>query len=236
MNIYVDESGSINNHSANNKDFVIALIHVIDKKSLERTYKRFVSSNYEALKDLDKPKINNKGKLVKCGNRMFENGKFKELKGAQFDRRMKEKFVSFFCKKKYFEVFYINLDNTKLSDSLCSNTARTFNFCMKLALDYFFKNSYLPKETCYLQLDERNEKTETKFFLENYLNTELILGGVTDGEFHVKYFDSSNNKYIQIADVFANLMYSQLKTGEYEKEFDLLKNRELLRYIFDFPL
>lgn len=48
-------------------------------------------------------------------------------------------------------------------------------------------------------MDERNEKTETKFFLENYLNTELMLGGVTQGKFNVSYFDSANNKFIQIA-------------------------------------
>ena len=30
---------------------------------------------------------------------------------------------------------------------------------------------------------KRNEKTETKFFLENYLNTELALNGIFSGNF-----------------------------------------------------
>ncbi|WP_405726530.1 DUF3800 domain-containing protein [Anaerotignum sp.] len=45
MNIYIDESGSINNHSPENKFFVIAMVHVKDKRGLEKAYKRFVSSN-----------------------------------------------------------------------------------------------------------------------------------------------------------------------------------------------
>ncbi len=236
MNIYIDESGSINNHSPNNKNFIIAMIYVTDKKALDRAYKRFVSSNFDRLKELDKPKINAKGKEIKHGNRMFVNDKFQELKGAQFDKDMKTRFVEFFCQKKHFEIFYIKLDNKRLSNQFCSNTARTFNYTLKLALEYFLKKGYLPKEECNLQLDERNEKTETKYFLENYLNTELTLTGLTDEEFHVTYFDSSDNKYIQIADVFANLFYSELKTGQYEGLFTKLKENDLLKFIFEFPL
>ena len=49
MNLYIDESGSINNHTPNNKYFVIALIYPTDKDRLKRTYKRFVSSNHDNL-------------------------------------------------------------------------------------------------------------------------------------------------------------------------------------------
>ena len=44
MIFYIDESGSINNHLSHNKYFVIALVRVLNKKSLKRSYKRFVSS------------------------------------------------------------------------------------------------------------------------------------------------------------------------------------------------
>ncbi len=53
MNIYIDESGSINNHASNNKYFVIALIHPTNKDALKRAYKRFVSSNHDNLLVLD---------------------------------------------------------------------------------------------------------------------------------------------------------------------------------------
>jgi hypothetical protein len=87
-----------------------------------------------------------------------------------------------------------------------------------------------------LQLDERNEKTETKFFLENYLNTELMLGGVTQGKFNVSYFDSANNKFIQIADVFSNLFYSELRTRQYTETFRMLRERGILKFVFEFPM
>lgn len=224
LNIYIDESGSINNTFKQNQDFIITLIVPTDKKKLDHTYKRFVSKNHDDLKELDKD------------NKMFLNGKFRELKGSQFDRPMKQKFVRFFSKKKHFEIYYIQIKNCQLSNEFCQNTARAFNYVMRLALQYLIKNNFLNQEDFNLQLDERNEKTETKHFLENYLNTELSLGGTTNGKFTVCYFDSSNNKFIQIADVFSNIFYSHLLTSAYDNEIQLLRDRDILKFIFVFPL
>lgn len=223
MNIYIDESGSINNKFRESKDFIITLVVPTNKKQLGRTYKRFVSSNYEVLKKLDRE------------NKMFLNDKFQELKGSQFDRAIKQKFVSFFSKKKHFEIYYIRVKNNKLSDKFCENTARAFNYVIRLALQYLINNNYIDQENYNLQLDERNEKTKTKYFLENYLNTELSLGGTTNGKFSVCYFDSADNKFIQIADVFSNLFYSQLLTGDYDEEMILLEDKGILRFVFNFP-
>lgn len=224
MNIYIDESGSINNTLDKNSDFIITLVVPTNKKKLEYTYKRFVSNNYKILKKLDKT------------NKMFFNNKFHELKGSQFNKPMKQKFVKFFSKKKHLEIYYIRIKNYKLSDIFCKNTARVFNYVIRLALQYLIQNNFLEQDDIHLQLDERNEKTETIHFLENYLNTELSLGGTTKGKFTVNYFDSSNNKFIQIADVFSNLFYSQLHTGGYGDEIQLLKNNDILKFVFVFPL
>lgn len=224
MNIYIDESGSINNTLDKNSDFIITLVVPTNKKKLEYTYKRFVSNNYKILKKLDKT------------NKMLFNNKFHELKGSQFNKPMKQKFVKFFSKKKHLEIYYIRIKNYKLSDNFCKNTARVFNYVIRLALQYLIQNNFLEQDDIHLQLDERNEKTETIHFLENYLNTELSLGGTTKGKFTVNYFDSSNNKFIQIADVFSNLFYSQLHTGGYGDEIQLLKNNDILKFVFVFPL
>lgn len=237
MNIYIDESGSINNHCNNNKHFIIALVHVTNKKALQRAYSRFISSNHKQLLELDQDKINPyTGKVLKQGNKMFKDGKFIELKGSQLSPNMKRQFVTFFCKKQHFNLFYIKIDNSKLTDAFCSNTARVFNFTTKLALGYYIQNSYLPDEDCNLQLDERNEKTQTTYFLENYLNTELKLGCNLNANFNVQYFDSANNKLIQVADVFANLYYSQLLTSAYTEEFKMLESSGILKHCFNFPL
>ena len=239
MNIYIDESGSINNHSKNTPYFIIALVHVIDPVGLRKAYKRFVASNYERLQELDNGVIDIKtGVVRKPSGKMFINGKFAELKGAQFDKAMKQKFLEFFLKKHYFDLYIIKIKNDRLTDEFTSNTARVFNYTLRLALSYFINKGYLTKnEECFLQLDERNEKTETKYFLENYLNTELVLGGTTDKPFRVQYFDSVNNKFIQIADVFANLYYSNLITnGGYEQEIERLKEENILKFVFEYPM
>lgn len=236
MNIYIDESGSINNHAPNNKYFIISLIRATNKDSLKKAYKRFVSSNHDRLLELDKDKINPKtGEVIREGGKMFFNGAFKELKGSQFDKEMKQHFVDFFSRKQSFEIYFIKIANEKLTDHFCQNTARVFNYTMKLTLEFLIRKGYLPNEDCSLHLDERNEKTETKFFLENYLNTELSMNGTATGKFDVTYYDSSNNNLIQIADVFANLYYSHLQTGGYADEIKKLEDAGILKYVFEFP-
>lgn len=71
MHIYIDESGSINNHSNYERYFVIALIRIIDKKKVTKAYKRFVSSNAERLKELDKDKFDDDGNILREGGKSF---------------------------------------------------------------------------------------------------------------------------------------------------------------------
>ena len=233
MNLYIDESGSINNKL--NSPFVIAIINVLDYRKFNTVIKRFITSRFDKLKDLDNDFYNKDGKLMKRGNRMFKNGKFKELKGSQFDRDMKQDFVEFITKKKYFDLYFIKIDNKLLTDKICENTARAFNYTLKLALSYFISQKYIDDEDCLIQLDERNERTDARFFLENYLNTELCLNGVTENHFTVRYLDSSVNPFIQIAYVFANIYYSQLNTHGYDNEMYKLKERNILKAVFSFP-
>ena len=161
-NIYIDESGSINNHSKYAKDFVIALVVAKNPNALRRAYKRFVSKNLEELRELDS------AASLKGKSRMFQNNRFKELKGSCFDREMKVRFVDFITRKNYFDLFLIKVDNTLLTDEFCKNTARAFNFIVKIALESFIKMGLLANEDHLLNLDERNERTDTKFFLQEY--------------------------------------------------------------------
>lgn len=234
MNIYIDESGSINNKFAE-KPFIISMVHVLDFRKLNTAFKRFVSANFNELKKLDADFYNSKRVLTKKGNLMFKNGKFHELKGSQFDPRMKQKFVDFFSRKKYFELYYIKINNDKLTNKICENTARAFNYSIKIAIIYFLNHKLLPNEDCFIQLDERNERTDAHYFLENYLNTEFCLNGITEKHYSVKYLDSSTNPFIQIADVFANLFYSHLITNSYTKEISTLKEKGILKGVFEFP-
>ena len=229
MNIYVDESGSINN-KLTSKPFVISLVHVLDFKKLNTTFRRFVSSNYSDLQKLDLDFSNKNGRVTKQGGVMVQNGKFHELKGSQFNQSMKRKFTEFISAKKYFELYYIKINNNLLSDKICENTARAFNYTMKIALSYFLEHGLLTDDDCLLQLDERNERTEAKYFLENYLNTEFCLNGITEKHWSIKYLDSANNPFIQIADIMANLYYSELNTGAYSDLMKKLEQKDILNF------
>lgn len=223
--LYIDESGSMTKkHAQYNPFFVIALVRAHNPDKIRRLHKRFVHKYFDSLRALDD------------GEHMFRNDRFHELKGSKFTPSLKSSFVSYFCRNNNFEVYYIVVDNKKISGTLYDNTARAFNYFLKLALECFIKRSILTDDTYVIQLDERNERTDTKHFLQNYLNTELRMNGTLSTDVQVLYFDSAQNRIIQIADVLANLYYSHLLTGNYKKEIDYMQEAGCLKFIFQFPL
>ena len=223
MNIYIDESGSIN--TKNVHPFIIGTVMPTNITKLKIVYKRFVSKYYEDLKKLDKD------------NKMFrKDGSFLELKGACFNRQMKLNFINYFCRNNLFKVRYIVLNNAKIKEKFVENKARTFNYLMKLFIENSFHSHLLNEKEIFLQIDERNVKTNSKYSLEDYLHQELILDSDLIEKVHVEYYDSSQNCIIQIADVFSNIKYSDYATsGAYK---DILKDCYKKGYIlkdFNFP-
>lgn len=223
MNIYIDESGSIN--TKNIYPFIIGIVIPTDVVKLKKVYKRFVSKYYKDLKNLDK------------ANKMFrKDGFFLELKGACFDKNMKLNFLDYFCRNNLFKVRYIVLNNTKIEEKFVENKARTFNFLMKLFIENCFHLKYFSDKEVSLQIDERNIKTNSKYSLEDYLNQELRLNLDLIEKAKVVYFDSAKNTIIQIADVFSNIKFSDYATnGAYK---DILKEYYKKGYIlkdFYFP-
>lgn len=219
INMYIDESGSIHPTSEKlNRYFIIGIVIPKDANRLKRVYKLFIKKNIEYLRKLDKD------------NKMFsDDGKFRELKGNSMDRKLKLDFINFFCKNNLFEVRYIILDNNQLDERFIKNKARTFNYLMKIFLINSLKKGYIQDKELFLQIDERNVKTKSKYSLEDYLNQELILNDNILENVQVKYFDSSQNCFVQIADVFSNIMYSDLITnGSYRKEIEKLQKEKYI--------
>lgn len=226
MNMYMDESGSINPTSKKLKRyFVIGTIISKDEKRLRRVYKLFVRKYMNELKETDKY------------NKMFdESGKFIELKGSCLTYELKIKFINFVCKNNLFEVRYIILDNNNIEEKFIVNKARTFNYLLKLFLINSIKHKYINDKEIYLNIDERNVKTDSKFSLEDYLNQELVLSMGAIDNVKVHYYDSCQNIFIQIADVFSNLLYSNILTeGKYDNEINKLKREGYILPFFTFP-
>ncbi len=223
MNLYIDESGSIN--SNNHKKFIISVVMPNDKERLKKVYKKFVSKNLNRLRKLDK------------NNKMFrKDGSFLELKGSSFDRDMKYEFLNYFCRNNLFKVRYIILNNDELEERFIENKARTFNYLMKIFLINTIRKQIITDDELFLHIDERNIKTDSKFSLEDYLNQELLLEANIIKDVKVQYYDSSQSQLIQIADVFANIKYSNYLTDKVYK--DILKELQKEGYIledFKFP-
>lgn len=226
INMYIDESGSIHQTSEKlNRYFIIGIIIPKQPIKLKRVYKLFIRKNIDYMRKID------------IENKMFNKlGKFIELKGSSMDRKLKLDFISFFCKNNLFEVRYIILDNNQLDERFIKNKARTFNYLIKLFLINSLKKGYIKDKEIFLQIDERNVKTESKFSLEDYLNKELILNDNILEDVKVKYFDSSENCFVQIADVFSNIMYSSLITNSsYKDELRKLQQEKYILPAFIFP-
>lgn len=224
MLISIDESGSINNHNASQKYFLITLIRVKGKGTLKGKHAKFVSKYHDRLKELD------------VDHKMFDGDNFLELKGHYFDSEMRKNFIDFFRTSSSYEIIYIKYYNASLSDTFCKNTERAFNFPLKLALQYYIEHNILPAEDINLNLDNRNLKTDSKMELGEYLNTELMGNLDYDGHVKVTYFDSINNRCIQIADVFSNIYYQNLTTHEFDKDFNELIRDGHIKGIFEYPL
>lgn len=227
MNIYIDESGSMTDTitNINNRYFIIAILLVQNPSTLKKVYTRFINKHFTDLKSCDRT-----GKMF-CGN------KFIELKGSSFTPKMKKIFVNYFCKNNHFQVLHIKIDNSKVNGNLYRNKARAFNYVLKLALENLYNRGILVDRNWILNIDERNVKTETKHLLEEHLLTECSIGKNIVDEICVKYFDSSNNKLIQIADVFSNLYYSNILTNNsYNMEIKYMVDNGYLLSAFIFPL
>lgn len=220
-NIYIDESGSMVKDNEHFKTFVICLIIPNDKNKLKKVFKRYISKNIDKLRKLDKK------------HKMFDkNGKFKEIKGYCLDKNFKLDFIKYFTKNELFNIYYIHLDNQTIDKKIYKSTARAFNYPLKLLIKNFIVKDY--KSNLYtLNIDERNEKTNTKYFLQEYLNTEI--GLFENIDFIVNYFDSENSKIIQIADVFANIYYSNTINQDYNDILKELEKNRIIKKVFYFP-
>lgn len=238
MNVFIDESGSMNNHTNNySRYFIITLVNSKNKRHLNSAHQRFVSANRTGLLEADKPKITAKsGRYLREGGQMFNAERFIELKGNALTPELKKKFLMYFNRPTDIEVLYIKIDNWKVGNTLYQNTARAFNYVLRLAIQYYIAQGVLSDEPYYLHLDERNERTETRHFLQNYLNTELVCSNHCKGPFIVQYCNSSDMRQIQIADVFSNAYYSHLINQHYTDEFNALYKSGVIKGVFEFPL
>ena len=87
-------------------------------------------------------------------------------------------------------------------------------------------------------IDERNVATESKWTLQEYLNTELNLVDIfAEQDLVVHYYDSKNYLLLQLADFISNTFYrhKQKHNKEAEVNVELLLKQTSTNKIFRFP-
>ena len=165
-----------------------------------------------------------------------DNYKFKEFKGSSLPFYLKVNILKFLYYKKCFNVFYIVINNKKVDSNFYNNTARAFNYILNKDLTYLIRNNKLKMDEIYLHIDQRNTSTKTIYVLEEYLNIELNYKFLHDFNVSVKYYDSKNKIGIQVADLFANMLYSVLYDEKKSNIFEEFITNGCIKHIFSFPL
>ena len=120
----------------------------------------------------------------------------------------------------------------KWLEKIYFNTARAFNFILKLVL---IKVSSKYSKEIFLHLDNRNVKTNTIKVLKEYINTELCMAYEKYINIEVEYFQSENCHFVQIADIFANVHYSSQFNFEYKEILSKLSYEGYIIENFTFP-
>lgn len=223
MDIYIDESGSITEFFKRDPYFIIAFFIPDDKDNMKKIFRRYISKNINKFKKDTRYRI------------MFhESGKFKELKGSCMTFGDKKDFLDYFCQRENWKVFYARLNNSRANSDALNNTARSFNYLIKSALEKEIMKNFIDEENFNLQIDNRNVKLREQFFLEEYLNTEI--GMETGKKFNIIYFESEDNTLIQVADVLANILFSSHFKKEYAELIKKMKDEKFLVKIMEFPI
>jgi len=226
--VYVDESGTISKGAVSKDDyFIIALLFIKaeDEDFIKKIFKK------ARLKLVDrKPEL--KGKLV--NNR--------EIKGAELSETQKLPiYTSLAAKcKDQFELGLIIMNNKETDEKFRSNSSRVFNYLIKTYLKYDFQSNsvYRNPNVLHFFIDERNVVTESKYTLQEYLNTELnLLATFTEEDISVRYHDSKNFLLLQMTDFIANTFYRKMQKNnrEAERNAAILKGWISTKKAFVFP-
>lgn len=227
ITVFVDESGTICKWNINKSDyFIITLLFVEDKK-LDYVKKVFRKYRLQVAKK--------KEKLI---NELKEKG---EIKGAEVSEKEKSKIYTRLLDKcnDDFELAVIVLDNSKVSSKFKSNSSRVFNYLIKQYLDCYFKkySKYKRLNSVKFIIDERNVVTESKYTLEEYLNTELnLMKDFSQTDIKVGYYDSKKYLLLQMADFISNTFYRKFQKNDNSKNVELLLPSTCKGEIFKFPL
>jgi hypothetical protein len=193
---FIDESGSIPKYFDNrykHRYFVISFVHTLKPNKLENTYKRAI----------------NKLKL-KFPEYFLRAANPNEIKGSEIPPFMKLYIMEKLFSATDIKIGQMVIDNWKIDQRFRDVPGRSFNYLIKIIMSQFPLHKD-DKENLILNIDNRNTKLVGLTELEGYLYNELVLDQKIVDAVRVNYLESKFNRNIQIADLFAHIIYQRFR-------------------------
>lgn len=228
VTVFVDESGTIAKGTVHgNSNFIITMLFV-QNDDIEHVRKVFKKERLKVVNKKEELKVRLKDNKEIKGSELSETEKY------QIYSKLQEK-----CGDK-FEIVVIVMSNKKATVKFRSNSSRAFNYLIKTFLDKHFKKKsrYRCLNSIQFIIDERNVVTESKYTLQEYLNTELnLLEHFSEQDISVRYQDSKNYLLLQLADFISNTFYreQQKHIEEAKDNTTILLNQTSTGKVFKFP-
>ena len=228
ITVFVDESGTIGKGIIKEDDFfIITLLFVKDEdvNHIKKVFKK------------ERLKIVNKKEVLK---QQLKNNK--EVKGSELSETEKRKIYEKIIEKcgDKFEIAVIVMNNKKATVKFRSNSSRAFNYLIKIFLEKHFKKRSKFKKVNQVSfiIDERNVATESKYTLQEYLNTELnLMETFSEKDITVHYYDSKKYLLLQLAEFISNTFYryKQKNNTESKDNVEILLKQTSTNKMFKFP-
>ena len=164
------------------------------------------------------------------------------MKGSELSETEKRKIYEKIIEKcgDKFEIAVIVMNNKKATVKFRSNSSRAFNYLIKIFLEKHFKKRSKFKKVNQVSfiIDERNVATESKYTLQEYLNTELnLMETFSEKDITVHYYDSKKYLLLQLADFISNTFYryKQKNNTESKDNVEILLKQTSTNKMFKFP-
>jgi len=211
---YIDESGIITSKKPHAVDtehhyFVISFVQTDDSKRLKNVYQRSI-------------------KKLRSNFPTFFSGLAnpKEPKGSELMPFMKFHIINDLINYTDIKIGHMVVDNREIEERFRKNSSRSFNYLIKLVL---LNTPLSSKEQTilHLNIDNRNVAIGNLKDLKEYLSTELVTATGITKQVNVSYFDSQHTCCIQVADLFANVVYQRYRYKD--KGFPLYTERKKIK-------
>ena len=228
ITVFVDESGTIGKGIIKEDDFFIITLLFVKDEDVNHIKKVF-----------QKRTIKNVNKKEVLKQQLKNN---KEVKGSELSETEKRKIYEKIIEKcgDKFEIAVIVMNNKKATVKFRSNSSRAFNYLIKIFLEKHFKKRSKFKKVNQVSfiIDERNVATESKYTLQEYLNTELnLMETFSEKDITVHYYDSKKYLLLQLADFISNTFYryKQKNNTESKDNVEILLKQTSTNKMFKFP-